>query len=222
MVDVIEENRKPKFSEKFSAAVGTGLNRASELYGSHQENKALKEMGIDLSGISDPDIRKAITQESFKQKRTDRDIQKTFGGILEEMRNLKEHTGPLNLAALNPYSETSGKRSQINTLRLSLEGLFRDLTLKGQFPKAIYERILKELPQASDTEEQYLNKIQAIESILEAHSGGKGAPAKSEAKGKMKFDPANAEHAAKFQQLDKQFKGDRQKVNEALAREFSP
>lgn len=38
---------------------------------------------------------------------------------------------------------------------------------------------------------------------------------------KMKFDPKNPEHIKKFEQLDKKFKGDRKKVNEALAREFT-
>lgn len=39
---------------------------------------------------------------------------------------------------------------------------------------------------------------------------------------KVKFDPKNPEHIARFEELDQQFKGDRKKVNAALAKEFSP
>lgn len=170
MVQIINENRGPTKAEKFSQAVGTGLDQGQKLYQQQQEDEALKEMGLGHLSRLSPELKKLGFAEHLKgqtkQKQEKRDLGSSFGNILDTMKDLKEYVGPLNLASLNPYSETSGKRSQINTLRLSLEGLFRDLTLKGQFPKAIYERILKELPQASDTEEQYLNKIEAIENII--------------------------------------------------------
>ena len=98
----------------------------------------------------------------------------TYGSILDTMESMADSVGPFNTHALNPYSEVSGKRAKIGTLRLSLEGLFRDLTLKGQFPKAIYERILNELPNASDTEVKYKQKIGAIRDILAAHEESEG------------------------------------------------
>ena len=185
MVEIIEENRKPSFGQKLSGAIGTGLSQGAQLYDTKKENEALKKQGIDLAGIKDPEMRKVIAQAAFKQKESKKELGNTFNTILDDMESFKEYVGPANIASLNPWSETSGKRSQINTLRLSLEGLFRDLTLKGQFPKAIYERILKELPSSSDTEKQYMNHIEGIRKIIKAHYGNEltaGAPSNSEVK----------------------------------------
>jgi hypothetical protein len=65
-----------------------------------------------------------------------------------------------------------------------------------------------------------MNHIAGVEKILNAHFG-EGEGSKSEKKGKVKFNPSHPEHISKFKQLDKEFKGNKQKVNEALAREFS-
>lgn len=220
MVQIISENKPPSTAEKFSRAVGTGIDQGQKLYQQHQEDETLKNMGLGhLSGLS-PELKKLGFSEHLKgqreEKKAKKDLGTTFGTILNEMKDLQEYVGPLKVAALNPYSETSGKRSQINNLRLSLEGLFRDLTLKGQFPKAIYERILKELPQASDTPEQYLNKIEGIEKILSAQMSGQKTENKSE---KVKFDPSNPEHKAKAEQLFKHY-NNKDRVRQELKREF--
>jgi hypothetical protein len=199
----------PGFGERLGSAIGSGLGGGFQ-QGMSKAQEFAQKMELEKQ------------KEQSKQKQDKKDLGGTFGTILDEMKNLKEHVGPLNVGALNPYSETSGKRSQINNLRLSLEGLFRDLTLKGQFPKAIYERILKELPSASDTESKYLNKIEGIEKILNAHYGEKESSGKElgAAQGKQKFNINNVEHKAKRDQLMKKFKNDREKVAQALDREF--
>lgn len=203
--------------ESFGAVLGRALGGAAgQTVGGYYEGKRKEE-----------EFAQKMQLQKLKQRQERKDLGQTFGNILEEMKSLKEHVGPFKIGALNPYSETSGKRSQINTLRLSLEGLFRDLTLKGQFPKAIYERILKELPQSSDTEEKYLNKIEGIQKILDSEINPTDkTPKKSEVKegekeGKVKFNHQNKEHVAKYNQLEKEFKGDAKKINEALAREFT-
>lgn len=165
------------------------------------------------------EIRLAKEKEKTAKAEEKKNLSQTFGNILDQMKSLKEYVGPLNVAALNPFSETSGKRSQINTMRLSLEGLFRDLTLKGQFPKAIYERILKELPQSSDTEQEYLNKIEGIENILSSHYSDEKSPQSSKSKSLEKFDKSNPEHEAKARQLFKTYKN-KDKVREILSKEF--
>jgi hypothetical protein len=42
-----------------------------------------------------------------------------------------------------------------------------------------------------------------------------------ESEKRVKFNPANSSHMSKFKQLDKEFKGDKKKVNKALAKEFT-
>lgn len=110
---------------------------------------------------------------------------RTFSNIVEKMRDLKPYVGttyiPFTKSAGGHISRTKAarKRAQVNTLRLSLEGLFRDLTAKGQFPKAIYERILENLPSAEDTEKQYEGRLDAIQQILDAHFGSQSGPTPS-------------------------------------------
>lgn len=221
MIPVIQEKRRPSFMESLGAGIREGLpetlGQIMQMRQMQQENRTLGNItGENLSGLS-PDLKKVYLQNLMRKKEEKRDLNTTFGGILEEMKSLVDNVGPFKLAKLNPFSETAGKRSQIDTLRLSLEGLFRELTLKGQFPKAIYERILKELPSSNDTPEQYLNRIKAIEKILGSHFGGEeGSPSKE---GKVQFNPENKEHRAKAQQLYKTHK-DKEKVRELLSREF--
>ena len=171
MTQFLNIPRQPSFKERLGSAIGQGLG------------------GGFAGGVEKgAEFGQQMALQKTKEKKDKKDLQGTFGNILDEMKNLKSYVGltALTPSSWDPTSETAGKRSQINTLRLSLEGLFRDLTLKGQFPKAIYERILKELPEAGDTKQQYLNKIEAIEKILESQDLGsaKSAEKQSSKKGK--------------------------------------
>jgi len=215
--------RKPKFMDQLLSGVQQAGQQLPGVLGGMAENQALQRIGgEDVSGLS-PDLKNTYLSKLLGKKEEKRNLNDTFGGILDQMEGLIDNVGPAlaNPSSWNPYSEKSGKRSQINTLRLSLEGLFRDLTLKGQFPKAIYERILKELPSASDTPEQYKNKIQAIRDILQSHTGGGGAGGSSMMgnKPKPRFNEKHPEHKKKAEQLFKTYK-DVEKVREALGREF--
>lgn len=223
MIPVYEDIPKARFLDQLlSGAQNLSQSASTEIpkmFGQQQnkkrENEYLTELtGIDFSKIRDPEMRKLLMQGEIKKKQDKKDLEHTYGSILNEMEGLQEYVG--YVPGL-PWSEKSGKRSQIDNLRLSLEGLFRDLTLKGQFPKAIYERILKELPSAGDTKTQYLNKIEGIRKILKAHYG-EGKLEKS-AKTKETFDPSNPEHQAKARQLHKTYK-DKEKVRKELKREF--
>lgn len=74
MIQIIEENRrprKPKFSERLLSG---GANLASEasreipnLLMRREEERALKERGIDLKGIHSPSVRSAIIAEGLKR-----------------------------------------------------------------------------------------------------------------------------------------------------------
>lgn len=207
MVQIIKRN--PSFSEELAKSLGGGIS---------------KGIGEELQFGRQKEL------QGLKSKKETKDLQGTYTSILDQMKGLKDYVGPKysKISALNPFGETAGKRSQIDTARLSLEGLFRDLTLKGQFPKAIYERILQHLPNSEDTESQFLNKIEAIENILGAHYGSEKEPSSSssskkevsESKAKKPiFNPQNPEHKAKAKQLHKTY-GDTEKVREILRREY--
>lgn len=221
--------REPSLAQRLASTIGSGVAGGTKAYGENlgikQENEALKSHGYDVEGMS-PEIKKLFIQTALKNKDQKRNLSETFTPILQELRDLKEDVGPFvsKLDYLNPYSEGAAKRSKIKTLRLSLEGLFRDLTLKGQFPKAIYERILKELPSDNDTPGQYEEKINAIEHILNSHMGeNKETQARMDEESqiiKPIFDLSNPSHKKTRDALMKKFKGDRQKVSKELAKYY--
>ncbi len=76
MIQIIRENKNPSFGQKFSNAVGHGLGHAEKFMSNRkqmqqmeQENEALRSItGIDLSGVVDPNQRKAIVTELMKQQ----------------------------------------------------------------------------------------------------------------------------------------------------------
>jgi hypothetical protein len=84
MVQILENRKAPSFGQKFSNAVGAGLQGAGQLYQQHQAQqqqaqaaKTAKDMfGIDITGF-DPDTQKALLVEAFKQQgKSGRDLQK--------------------------------------------------------------------------------------------------------------------------------------------------
>lgn len=146
-----------------------------------EENRILKEKyGIEVEGITDPTARGAVIKQGLKEKGEEEKAgkhYKTFTKILDSMEEGKKYVGTTKIPGLasfggeTGYGTASERRAKIKTQRLSLEGLFRDLTLKGQFPKALYEIILKELPNTNDTEREYQGHINAVREIVEAHWG---------------------------------------------------
>lgn len=169
MVHILQ--KVPGFGERLGAALGGGLG------GGFQE-------GMNKAQDFANQMRLEEKKVGLKQKEENKNISDTFNPILDKMEDMIDYVGPFNIKALNPYSETAGKRARIDEMRLSLEGLFRDLTLKGQFPKAIYERILDKLPGSTDSPQQYREKIGGLRDILEAHSPERKEEGKKEKKAK--------------------------------------
>src|SRR6185437_14806030 len=68
MVQIIQENRRPSTSERFSRAIGSGLQSISQTRQEQQAIEAGKQLlGMDLSGFS-PEERKVILSEGLKQQ----------------------------------------------------------------------------------------------------------------------------------------------------------
>src|SRR5579863_5926714 len=94
MVQIIEE--QPSFGQIMSRGGGRSLgNFASGLLGQHMENKAmsredeaLKRMGLDLSGIRDPEMRKLLIQGATKKKEDETEKFSTGMDVLQKMRQI--------------------------------------------------------------------------------------------------------------------------------------
>ena len=87
MVQFLHTPQKPlSTGQKLSNAVGVGLQGANQLMMARdqqkaiqQENEAAKRMGIDLSGISDPDTRKKAFEYAM-QGENQRKLETTENG----------------------------------------------------------------------------------------------------------------------------------------------
>lgn len=233
MVQIIQENPKPstrqRFAEAFSETAGKAATEIpSMLLGQKMmsaENEALKRMGLDLSGISDPELRKSIVSQSFKQKE-DKSAEKManlerLSGTINQLRDLSKGSGVGVFGQFSPTSEAFYNRAQIKTLGSDLLSYYKTL-----FPRGItqeeFKRIEKDyIPKPGDPVETIQGKLDAFENLIQRQMQSLGDAEQPQGE-KIKFNPKNPEHLAKFRQLDKRFKGDRKKVNEALAREFEP
>lgn len=77
MVQIIQENKKPSLGQKFSNAVGSGLQGVNQILAQRQANAAAKQLfGSDLSGF-DPETTKALLVEKLKQQGKDQRLGQT-------------------------------------------------------------------------------------------------------------------------------------------------
>lgn len=156
---------KPLYSqEQIMGAAAVDPSLANTLI--NQNKQAYKEFSEERKYKEEKE--KPVTEKQEKGK--------TFSNLVKKMEDLKPYVGapiPFTKSGLAkiPYSKAAQKRKQISTLGLAFEGLFRDLTLKGQFPKAIYLRILENLPNPEDSEREYQGKLDALKDIIGEHFG---------------------------------------------------
>ena len=144
-------------------------------------------------------------------------------GTIENMKSLIPQLGPSGY--LNPI-ERMGAQQSYKSYANSLLGLLATVPVRNQKE---FESVKESLSNPTfATQEQLTAAIGAAENILKRHMESLGGEQKrhereekkEEKNRKTKFNPNNREHVAKMKQLEKTFKGDRKKGNEALAREF--
>lgn len=123
-----------------------------------------------------------IKPSPAEEKRTD--LQKKGEGYLktiDELRDLLKHTGPLaTLKAGMPgqLGKWQEKQAQFDVLAFSLEGFLREMAAKGQLPKAIFNTLLKKLPDARLPQATNIGRLNAIESVIKRYFdvGEAGSP----------------------------------------------
>jgi len=236
--------REPSFSEVFAKKLGGSFGQKisevpAKLIGQRQmesENKALKNLGIDLSGITDPQTRQLVLSEKLKEGRPNslqgKEKEKinnlnSLKYTIDEMRSLVNKSG-IGLSGLFQLGSDKARynRSRMQTLNSDLLNFY-----KSTFPRGLTQEEFKKLEKkylitTFDTKADMEGKIDAFEDLInrKLQSYDKEELSEEESslvpKEKKKFNLSNKEHLKKFNQLDKKFNGDQQKINEALAREF--
>lgn len=134
----------------------------------------------------------------------------------------------LKRATRNPYEE-------LQQSRLAADSLFKQYSTRikemqnylnsGMYGKGEAENIRQTIKNLQDERDSMFGWSQKVKEPTVSSPEPAGEPVAQEPTKKkaqkVKFNPKNPEHVAKFEQLDKEFKGDKKKVNDALSREFT-
>lgn len=109
MVQIIQENRRPSFSSRLggglSAGVGSLLQGHEQKQQMNRENEAAKRLGMDLSGIQDPELRRSLLVESLK-------------GQNQTQENMFKHFNQLELEGVNK-SNTLSNAKELENLKFT-------------------------------------------------------------------------------------------------------
>ena len=226
--------RQSSFMDQLGIGVGAGLaagmqsssQRFAQQMQVKEENEALKRFGVDLSGISDPDLRKTLIQNVMKKKVDD--TQKFSSGI-ETLNQMKEILNRGNIgwgSGLKKYlssavASDSAEYAALGRSVIPLTTAGLRITNKNEFEE--FKKVITD-PTAREAEiEGAINGLMSIFTRKLEEDDNQISSImnpQSTSSRKMKFDISNPEHKAKRDQLLKKFKGDRQKTMEALSREF--
>jgi hypothetical protein len=144
MVQVLE--RKPSFGEQMARgggqALGSALTGGVEGYMQKKENEALKEqLGIDLAGINDPDMRKQIIGNMLKGQSPDE--RKQIAAAQEGLETVKRQKERLASGHLGPKIAIAPGTTGRNW--------GSTFSKEGKKVRAAYEQAGKELIQLAST-----------------------------------------------------------------------
>lgn len=190
MVSIVEENVPQKFSNQFAQQIGSGLGQGigkipemlAQRSRMSQENEALKKLGIDLGGVSDPELRKIALTQALKQK-DDKNIDQTnilkgVKGAVQSLRDLASKTGIGLLGNFSPSDEARYNRGKFGTLKSELLSYYKTL-----FPRGITQGEFKRfesdyIPHENDSKSRINGKLDAYEELiqkkLEEHGSASG------------------------------------------------
>lgn len=153
MVQIIKENRKPTFLEDLAPGIQRAMQTANEylqrrnqMQQLQQENEALKQQyGIDLSGISDPNQRKALIADMLSGRRNQQSAIEKFG-FQKELEEIK-----------------SKNKREIENLKT------------GRKAKENEEKFIKEKSEKIEPLKSALDRVQKMKSIRAKNNLGRGS-----------------------------------------------
>src|SRR5271154_2720899 len=216
-----------------------------------EENDAAKKLGVDLTDIHDPNTRRQLMVESLKGKQQENDKKSMFSfgeklknanpnnPMYQTLGDIYQSGLPANetsqivraLNGVDPFRVQQQNRLQLDSVLKRYSARIKELDdeLKDlKFPNTENREEAAELKRqrsALRSERDQLLDFKALNFEDEGEQDFEDERAQKDEKGelthKVKFNPKNKDHISKFNQLDKKFKGNREKVNAALAREFS-
>jgi hypothetical protein len=205
MIQLIPELRRPKFSDQLMSGLGRAASAAStEIPKVFGEKMLQKEM----SSFAD----------KIENNNPDSPIHKTLANLYRSGLPLDRKSEiAKSLIGIDPFKMDQQARLRRDEVRKSYNQRIKEEQNKR---KELFktedimmsDHIIKKLQNERDQLLGFELEQEPKEEMMEI---------KEEPEKKVKFNPANPSHMSKFKQLDKEFKGDKKKVNKALAKEFT-
>ncbi len=174
ILPAVQKTPKRTFAQKLNAGIGPALEVATKYYERYKENQALKEKGIDLSDITDPNTRAQVLAQELQQGIGRRRAEASLGANaqgqdLYQKREMPEfETGRkknnIDLSDIiqekknqgsMPQMETSGEKVQVldpNQLKQLASQKAQFLTQNGR-PTTVEEAYQQELIENNQREQ---------------------------------------------------------------------
>lgn len=192
MIQIIQEKRKPSFGEKFSNAVGAGIQGADQIMQGIESGRRNEQaiqtanqlLGFDTSGL-DPDTRKALMLQGFKQQgemdlannkfanemqKTNQDTQekvKPLEGaldILNQMKSLRKK-GNLGIGSTySPFGQTRKEAGEYEQLGKALIQYATNIPIRNRIE---FETLAENLYDPTTTDAKAEGILNAMQRIIE-------------------------------------------------------
>ncbi len=202
-MEIIKEKKRPSFGQRFSNAVGTGLQMGNQMMQEHEaqaQNKQASQMasqmlGFDVSGL-DPQTRNQLVMEAFKQQGAQNLQSNKFANEMQKTNakeDEKDESHQLTQNAFNRIVElvpslgrgsdimgmfggkTAEKSGEFTSLTGALESHLVEMVNKGTLSNTRFKYITETLlPKPTDTQDMIKGKLKGLATILNLDSGKLG------------------------------------------------
>lgn len=161
-------------AERFANIIGGIQERKNQQKELQSENEALKQMGIDLSGISNPETRKLIISEKLKGQNKGNESTQNFQSGLETIQRMRDIGNRGNLGRGSGFlSMFGGERArdfgEYEQLGKSLISLASNIPIRNQQEFATLAENLFD-PTLPDSQRDGI--LTAMERIIKQSMGG--------------------------------------------------
>lgn len=219
-------DRGPSFKERLGETLGAGIGSFADQFAEgmlrRKENRALAEQGIDLEGIINPEIRKAMIGQHLKGETATAQKKQAAMQTLSALDRLEALLGQAGIGKsgqINLFEGARQNRGEFESTIAALLPAFKALFPRG-FTEREFERIRSDfLPKVGDTEATIKGKIEGLRNMTQGLIAGK-TPSFQSQSSKQKFDLSNPAHKKRRDEILKKSKGNREEAHRILSMEF--
>lgn len=200
MIQIIQEKRKPSFGEKFSNAIGTGIQGANQIMQGLEANNQAAQRRAQLQSLTGIDAPEEFQQKAFEAA-MQRQLQKEKYGYeadiaaqkLKGEKNEEQEAHQLTQNAFNRLvdlypslgrgsdilgyfgGKTAEKSGEFTSLTGALESHLVEMVNRGTLSNTRFKYITENLlPKPTDTRDTIKGKLKGLAQILNLDMGKLG------------------------------------------------